>query len=143
MANKYPQYSKVTDPEEALILLLAFEIPFGSLWWVDEILWLRYLPHYISENRKQHPGLCCNPPSVQPPAYFMPVSMMLGTSKKKGRSFFVPNLTPDQKGTHFSPRKVAGIPAEMFADRLQIRRNVSKPGLTDDQKQALKTFSNA
>lgn len=135
MVNKYQQFSKVEDVPGMTETFLPYRVEFGSIWWVRDPLWVEYARWYPEQKRKAHPGLCARNPSLGRTSSLEPIYLLIGTSKKRGRSFFVHGVS-ENKGTHFHLKKGASIPGIEFAPphgHPQITRNTYKTSLSPSE----------
>lgn len=150
MGNKYAEFSRVEEKQaDRLLWLASVSVPFGSLWWVPDSLWVQYARWYPgAKKRTKHPGLSIEGHKGLPLS-LEAAPMLMGTSEKNGPGLAVKRLTPDQDVSHFSVRKYAPVPRGYFAGAQGanptggfVYRNRSKPSVTETEASELHQILN-
>lgn len=85
----------------------------GTLWWVDENIWINVLKHYGHSDRVEHPGLSVHNSPLPPIAH---VPLMHGTSKKISNAFNVSDITPrgPVRVTWFQWKRIGKVSVNLF-----------------------------
>ncbi len=112
------------------------EPDYGSLWWVDDAVWRRYVRALRSE--KKHPGLCIQRVCVNNP--LERVSMLFGTSQAGWRLLLIRDITLGGRATYFGAMGPARMVSNEFLAKSRIQRNTHKPALDEEEKQRLSAW---
>jgi len=112
------------------------DVPFGSLWWIEEDIWREKLGRGYNSNRKNHPGL-----SISRDRQMLtcdPYSVLHGSSSRRSRDIEVRDIS-ERRGmestSYFGHLRPVPIGIEHFNEG-RISRS-SKPFVDDEEKSAL------
>lgn len=113
----------------------------GTLWWVNDLLWKEADDNFVVK-RKGHPGLSLARRKAE--SLYDVVPMLIGTTKNRGHSVAVENITEPVKGstrrTHFSVVRPFPLRFGEFGKRSGIYRNDYKPRISDSEMELLNSM---
>lgn len=140
--KKQPPPNKITSMDEArssrnlhALNTLPISYTWGSLWWVDELIWKEKVTHYDpNSTRKSHPGLSLRRYPLTTPYEMIP--MLHGTSKKNRASIQVQGTCGDKnRTTYFGKIRPVDIKlSELFST---VKPNSTKPTLNEQEMHEL------
>jgi hypothetical protein len=145
-----PSMEQAARSRLARLVAIAIAPDFGSLWWVDDHLWLAKAPGFRKPGAGlgHHPGLSIAPKLCAPDRASIPDTypMLFGTSGIHG-PFLVENLSPNSNRiASFGTLAPAILDMGDFAppprtrDKPVARRNRHKPSLNTEEERSLDEF---
>lgn len=134
---------RIMDNDERRFQALDFLFDYskGTLWRVKDRVWKEVIPNFVVK-RKEHPGLSIGRKRVS--SIYDTIPMLIGTSKKSGRSFIVKNFYNNSeskdKVTHFNVLRPYSIRFNEFGVAKGVSVNTEKPRLTPEGVRQLNLF---
>lgn len=121
---------------QALSFLLDYSR--GTLWRVKDRIWDKVIEGFVMK-RKEHPGLSLGRKKLA--SLYDTIPMLIGTSKKHGRSLVVRDFYEDSdstgKVTYFCVLRPYPIRFDEFGSSERILHNITKPRLDDNEMKQL------
>jgi len=117
---------------------------FGTLWWVDNVLWSEKSTFVDNHESKNHPGISLMNGQIH--EYRTEIPMLFGTSNETKNCFIITGLTRGEGGskeakhrTYFGALRPCSFDFRhfFFGD---ITRNEPKTSLTAAEKEELKAY---